>query len=212
MGRLKELIAYFVDNVPYTFGRTELIKFIYLFEYYHLSIYGRQYTDAVFIRYKNGPFSVRVLNVVEQMTDTIYQEQYMGKYGPAYNFRVINTTKIREYKLPEEQINIAKFVINLARNKPLKELLDLVYSTPPMVKVLMAEQIDGKPHYKEELDMSARNSMLAFTKKELKEAKERNSQRKRRGTDEDYFAHLLNEHRAFGLVRRRATQWLSSQK
>lgn len=210
--KLKALIIYFVANSTHRLGRTELIKLLYLFEHYHTLAFGGQFSSASFIRYQYGPYSPAVLTAVEQLPGIVVEESYMGTYGTGYKYHIGNVSIPEQYELPIQHQVLCKFVKEQVKGQSIQEIKDYVYSTAPMVKVLAAETADGYPHYEEELDMSARKPIPKFTKQELLEAKDRNRLRKRRGSDSDYMAHLLNEHQVFGPLRRRANECVNGQR
>jgi len=61
-------------------------------------------------------------------------------------------------------------------------------------------------------DEPDRKPMPKFTRQELQAARERNRQRKKRGTDSEYMANLFEEHRSLGILRRRASECRSTLK
>lgn len=111
------------------------------------------------------------------------------------------------FHLPQPQQRLADFVINVLGEKTLDELLDYVYLTPPMAKVIEAEERDGYLHNGEELDMTVRRPIPQFTVAELEAARQRNRQRRTRGSRDEYVAHLVQEYKAFEPIRRRVNQW-----
>ncbi|MEG6521158.1 Panacea domain-containing protein [Desulfotomaculum sp. 1211_IL3151] len=203
MGPLEKVITYFVakkGNVK----RTELVKLVYLFEHYHVLKYGYQFTDTQFIRYKHGPYASEITTTAENLDGLIACETYNGMYGSAFIYKLNQRFIGDDFDLPTEQGDLALLAINSVKGKSFQEMLDYVYSTPPMEKVILSEKEDGVPHYREVLDMNARKPTLRFSRSELQSAKQRNSLRKKRGTDEEYMANLLNGHRELEPLRRRA--------
>lgn len=125
-------------------------------------------------------------------------------YGPAFIYKLNQRFTSDDFDLPTEQSDLALLAINSIKGKSFQEMLDYVYSTPLMEKVILSEKEDGVPRYREVLDMNARKPTLRFSRSELQSAKQRNSQRKKRGTDEEYMANLLNGHHELEPLRRRA--------
>lgn len=212
MDRLSALIVYFVANSSHNLGRTELVKHIYTFEYYHTLSYGKQYTEAVFQRHHHGPYCATAINTARELVGIIAEDSYLGRHGIGYSYRIEPSFKACEEYLPEKQKELADFITSVFKGKSFQDMLDFVYSTPPMVKVLQEEKDDGFSHHEEVLDMSTRKPSLRFTRQELRAAKERNQQRKKLGTDNEYTENLLVEHRSLGIIRRRANQCLEILK
>jgi len=212
LDRLEALIVYFIENSSSLLGRIDLIKRLYLFEYYHTLACGEQYTNAVFERYRHGPYCAAAINTARNMDGIINEDSYVGVYGVGYTYRISPSYRVSDDLLPVKQKTLADFVVNVLKEKSLDETLKFVYSTPPMVKVLLQEQEDEMPHYREVLNMSARKPTPKFTREELQAARERNRLRKKRGTDNDYFAHLTEENRSLEPFRRRANECLSILK
>ena len=210
MENLQKLVMYFVASSPRV-GRVGLMKLIYLFEYYHTLGYGVPFTLAEFVRYHYGPFAQDVYVAIEMASDIILEDMYISSYGrPAYSYEVAATC-VREIleELPDRQRELADFVLECTRGKSFDELLAYVYRTPPMVRIKLVETADHQMHLKEVLDMTARKPILSFSRAELDAARERNGQRRKRGSDEEYFADLISEHKAFSKLRERANQCLT---
>ncbi|SFR18655.1 type II toxin-antitoxin system antitoxin SocA domain-containing protein [Desulfoscipio geothermicus] len=211
MDNLKKLIIYIISKLRQT-GRTELIKTVYLFEYYHSLAFGHQFSEARFVRYKYGPYCAEVINAIKQMDGIITENFYIGMYGPAYSYRLVNQPEKEIYAMPLDKMALADLAIKVVSSMNYNEMLNYVYSTPPMTKVIMAEQVSGYLHYEEELDMTTRKQTPKFTRNELRMAKERNRNRKKRGTDQEYISHLLVVYRELEPLKRRANICLTKMK
>lgn len=205
MKRLKDLIVYLIDNMPHSIGRTGLVKIIYLFEHYHFLAFGKQYTNIKFIRHYYGPYSYAIPEAMRELIGVINEETYFTQYGEAYCYSLQTAY---DYDLPEPQRYLADFVISVVAHKTLNELLEYVYSTPPMEKILKKENENGAKYYREELQMAARKDVPRISEGLLAAARERNKLRKKRGSDEEYRANLVSEYKALEPLRRRANECL----
>ncbi len=210
MRHLRNLIAYFIAKQ--SLGRTELTKYIYVFEYWHTLAFNQPYSEACFIRYKHGPYCSSIVQSIEEMPDIIAEQTYITYNGYlGYHYHIKRPYEnLSGFHLPQPQQLLADSVINVLGDKTLDELLDYVYLTPPMAKVIEAEERDGYLHNGEELDMTVRRPIPQFTVAELEAARQRNRQRKTRGSRNEYVAHLVQEYKAFEPVRRRVNQCLMS--
>ena len=59
---LKELLSFFVLHFPRRLTRTELVKLVYLFEYFFFGLYKRTYSGVQFVRDYYGPYSAEVIS------------------------------------------------------------------------------------------------------------------------------------------------------
>lgn len=66
---LKSLLVYFLKRTPKPLGRTEIMKYVYLFEYYYYQKYKKQYTNLIFERYKYGPNQSGVVEAIEDLAE-----------------------------------------------------------------------------------------------------------------------------------------------
>ncbi len=205
MNRLKQLIIYFIAHTPYNIGRTELVKMVYLFDHYHCLNTGSQYSEANFIRYNYGPYAFEILSAISDLQGIICEKAYpnysRGNIG--YNYEYNGTVLSEDLKLPIEQEQIADFVINCANGKSLEELLTFVYNTPPMENILEVERVENRKLFWEELDMNSKRQLPNFSEEKLAAARERNKNREKRGTDEEYTLHLLDQYKTFEKIRER---------
>lgn len=205
MNRLKQLIIYFIVHTQYNIGRTELVKLVYLFEHYHCLNTGSQYSEANFIRYNYGPYAFEIPSAISDLQGIIYEQAYpnhsRGNIG--YNYEYTGTVLSEDLKLPIEQEQIADFVINCANGKSLEELLAFVYNTPPMEKILKTERDENCTLFWGELDVNSKRQLPSFSEEKLAAARERNKNRKKRGNDEEYALHLLNQYKTFEKIRER---------
>lgn len=207
MDSLEALICYFLSQRP-GIGRVMLQKLVYLFEYYHTLSQGSQFTQVRFIRYKHGPFAQQVHTAVENC-NIINKDVYYGPNGVGYAY-ILNGSGIK-LELPSQQQPFANFVLKITSEKNLDDVIDFVYRTPPMANILLVESAVSNKMLKEELDMTARETVPVFSKDKILAAKERNKERVNMGSNEQYFANLLSEYRELEPLRERATRCQTSK-
>lgn len=205
MGSLEALLLYLIGTFPRQLRRTELVKLVYLFEHLHTLAFGHQYTSSKFIRYHYGPYSKEVVEAAEASAQ-ITVAPYVGVNGPGYLYSLTNGLDWLD--LPPQQRLLADFVVEVTSLRPFPEIIGLVYSTGPMVNILLKEEALNCSCLGEELDMAARKPVRKFTEAELSAAKQRvKRNREKRGSDEEYLAHLMEGFVAFERLRRRANEW-----
>ena len=206
MSKLEGLIAYFIKKIPYKITRTELVKFVYWFEYLRVQTYGQQLTEAKFIRYNYGPYSHEIVSTAEQMADVgaIVIEPHICCNGkPSYLHSVGNMNLLNRYTLDNDEDRlIADTTINDLSGLSYNSLIAKVYSTPPMATILFDEEM-GVCHDKEELNMKECDHCRKFSREKIEAARQR-LDKSSRGSDEEYYAYLLEEKSAYETLRKRA--------
>lgn len=210
MKRLLALISYFISNSPYLLKITEIMKMVYLFEYYHYQTFGCQYTDIQFVRFDYGPFASEVYMGLEKLHQAggINVYLYPMEGGrKAYLHEINNIDVLREYSIDDEIKYIADEVLNELSGLSYDDLIYRVYSTPPMAKITQEEYIVGEKELRRPLDMAECKPIKKFNKEKIEEARRR-LDKSSRGTDEDYYAHLLEQKKKFDDLRGRANQCL----
>lgn len=209
MDKLKSLLVYFLKNSPRLLGRTDLMKFVYCFEYYYVQMYGRPFTDIEFKRYYYGPNEASVI----EATFSLHQEgvitinEYPNYYGTlSYDHAFHPESNHRMYEdLPADAEFIAGFIVDQLGNKNYKGVIDFAYSTPPMRDILEEEKVVGRECYGRVLDMSKTGPVFKSTRKQKEEARQRLRENQlTRGSDSEYYDHLMEQYRRFEDTRRRA--------
>lgn len=204
---IKPLITYFTKNAHKTLGRTELMKYIYLFEYHYNQLFGKAYTELVFERYKFGPNQSAVVEATYQLEQEgiISINTYKNYYdGISYDHQYIDSVE-DSYDLNADAELVACFVVDLLWNKNYRGVLDIAYSTPPMKEILDEESRLGTQLYGRVIDMSKSGPIFKSTRRSRIEAKKRlSAQDKNRGTDSEYYSNLIEQYNKYEDTRRRA--------
>jgi hypothetical protein len=134
-----------------------------MYEYYHRLHLGRPGTEVKFIRWHYGPYAEAIIDQLDELMDFRFVDGKMSvnPYGkPTYTYSAGNTSP----ELISEEMEIADFVLNLLRRKPYQPMIDTVYSTPPMLKVLLEEEEHGESLEGVELDMDYTKSTFKRTR------------------------------------------------
>ena len=206
---IKALLVYFLNELGKSLGRTEIMKYVYSFEYYYYQMFGKQFTNLEFNRYYYGPNEGAVMDAVTQLSQEgiIQITEYTNSYGGySYSHKIVMQPKVNTYNLPNNVKFVADFIVDTLANEDYKGVIDFAYSTPPMKEILLEEKIVGRPLLGRMLDMSKTDPIFKSTRQEKAEARRRlQASPKDRGSDEEYYRSLLNQYYLFEDTRRRAS-------
>lgn len=204
---LNKLLVYFIKNSNKTVGRTILMKYVYLFEYYYYQKYRQHFTDLAFERYKFGPNQQSVVDTASllEMQGIINMhayENYYGKYSYDYSF---NACESEDYLLGEKEEEVASFILDTLGNDNYRGVLDFAYSTPPMREIIEEENRDGCQYYGRVIDMSKTKTIFKSNRNSRLEARKRlEAKQTQSGSDQEYYANLLDQYERYSDTRRRA--------
>jgi hypothetical protein len=205
--RVKQLISYFLANSPYPLYKTQIVKMLYLFEYYHVQTYGKQYTDLDFIRWNYGPYAHKIESELNELIfcGLVKKETIIGAFGRSevYLHKPNDINIVTQFPLDADRRYIADRVILELSCKSYEDMISIVYSTPPMEKILKEEERVGTKLYGRRVDMKESKPLRKFSKAKIEEARKR-LDKSSRGSDEEYYAHLLAVNEELKTLRRRA--------
>lgn len=208
MERLLAIISYFISNVSYPLNKTEIMKMVYLFEYYHYQTFGYQYSDVQFIRYEYGPFAQEVYHGIDELhfSGGIKVFLYpMAGGRRAYLHEVNNMDVLREYTIDDDRKYIADEIIRELSGLSYDDLIYKVYSTPPMEKITEEEGIVGEKELRRPLDMAECKPIKKFDREKIEAARKR-LDKSSKGSDQEYYANILEERKSIDYLRRRANE------
>ncbi len=211
VGKLRDLVVFFIRNSPRPLGRTDLVKLIHLFEYERTQMVGHQYSGVQFVRERFGPYSsavVRELDALVRCGVLAVQCYTVGDGGRAHEYRVADPMLASTYGLPEWEAALAGALIRDVGQLHLRQLKGVAYSTPPMRRLVNREAVLRCRLHRRRLDMSTTKSPKKFTKEQIAEAKRRLDTAPDRGSDELHAAELLRTYKEYEDLRRRASAWL----
>jgi Protein of unknown function (DUF4065) len=131
-----KLILFFVLKTKGNITKTQLVKFLYLADLYSVKWLGKQITDLKWIRYHYGPYEEEIERILGLMNGLEIELDN----GKNKNYVVV---RIGNLAPSIESLEISPMMEMMLDNiryqwmgKPLKELLDFVYGTSPMVETI----------------------------------------------------------------------------
>jgi hypothetical protein len=205
---LKALLTYFLSNSEKSLGRTEIMKYVYTFEYYFYQMYGKQFTNLKFNRYYYGPNESMLLDTVSGLQEDgiIKISEYQNYYGAlSYSHKFVMHPAVGSYNLPDQVKFVASFILDRLGNENYQGVINFSYSTPPMVEIIKEEERVGRTFLGRVLDMSKTGPIFKSTREQKSEARQRlKVQQQERGNEEEYYSNLLNQYHLFEDTRRRA--------
>lgn len=185
-------------------NRTEIVKYLYIYEWYHRLHLGTPGLGVKFVRWHYGPYSSEVLSELDILSSfgNVNCDILLNMFGnPAYYY---NTDEIPP-ELIAEETDIADCVLDLMDGCRYQNMIDEVYSTPPMLQVLEKEELLGRKLEGTELDMDRTNGTFKRTVAGSQAARQRLRRMQPKGTNEEYSRVLQEEYQALNEFRRRAS-------
>jgi hypothetical protein len=128
------LICYLVERYPHV-GRTQIVKFLYLVDLEARRHLGHPVTDLEYIWHNHGPFDYAILERIRWLKTAgfiagAYVQYSNGSEG--WQFRA-NPDKTIPLSIPDEEQAIVHYVFEKVMGRSLKNLLNDVYKTRPML-------------------------------------------------------------------------------
>lgn len=213
MNKLENLIMLFATRMDkFGFTRTEIMKLVYLFEYYYKQTYQMSFSNTKFIRYHYGPFAFPVLEKVDELENKDYLKMDIKITYNQKNCYVYKSNNNKSYEviMDGNVLYIADFILNKYNDMSLNELIEWSYSTPPMEEILDDEGELENLYNGRRIDMSKNKGTKKFSLDEIKEAGKR-ADRSSRGSNKDYYRHVLSIHQEMAPLRRRANECLEKK-
>lgn len=144
MSSAREILVYLVARSPRPLTRTELVKFAYLVDWGHTSLYGKPVTDIDWVRHNHGPFASSILDDLDelQLAGQIYIRETTNWFGNRkYVHEPTQQTVVPE--LPRRVQSICDRTLHECSKLSFRGLIGVAYSTPPMKHILEMEQKEG---------------------------------------------------------------------
>jgi len=144
--KLKECLIFFVFRYSGRIQRTKLIKLVYLADVLSYRRRKKTITGVDYIYYDYGPWSSDFYDALES-TPEIAEKLGFTPFGDVQYTYVQYTYRgtVPEYKfkhLIDEEVELLKEVDAEWGNRPLKAILEKVYSSPPFAESTFGELID----------------------------------------------------------------------
>ena len=175
--KLQDIIYFFCKYYPKQLTRTILVKLVYLMDVEYYKRYLRQATDLVYEFGNHGPFTWDIINAAERLQpDFIEVEETENPYGEK---KYIYRCRHDDYKftdLDDYTSEILKLVIEKYSSFSLEDLLDYVYTNPPLRLFKKGDIIDFSKwipsdalHLHAKIRINQRmNELVAFLKDQYK--------------------------------------------
>ncbi|MGG1618251.1 type II toxin-antitoxin system antitoxin SocA domain-containing protein [Paenibacillus sp. NRS-1781] len=208
MSNLKNLLVYFLEHSPRLLGRTDLMKFVYSFEYYYYQLHKQHFTETTFIRYHYGPNDDSVVTATMELQQEGFVEiaripTSKGNFFIQHEYTGKNT---QQYSLPENAELVACFILDRLGKEKYGGVIEFAYSTPPMKAVLDEEKRTGTNISGRVLDMDQKEKVFKSTRQEKEEARKRLKMRKfPECSQEEYYDHIVAQYQLYEDVRRRTS-------
>ncbi|MDI6772341.1 MAG: Panacea domain-containing protein [bacterium] len=131
--KLQSAILHIARNSQGGVLRTQLMKLLYLADYYSYALWGATITGAQYKFDKAGPLSVAFYEATEAMEGwEISVEESVSLAGrPYYVYRPGPAPRF-EPDLREGDLQVLRTILDLYRAEPWENLLEVAYGTPPM--------------------------------------------------------------------------------
>lgn len=152
--KLESILLHIMATAGREVSRTEVMKMLYLSEIEYRRLYGESMTDVMFVRYRYGPYSQAVMDILDVMVASGIVECRQIAYSSG-SYKVLYRALTQDNDaLSEQERFVVERVVSICRGVDLNSLKELTYSTPPMKAILVEEErkgirLNGRP-----LDMS----------------------------------------------------------
>lgn len=132
---LQEVIQYLVNNAKYPPTKTSLIKLVYMADYYHWQVYGKQLTNCEYELQRYGAVCFDIPDTATKMDGSDLKVKTI-LYPSAYQIMYEHIEKpVSPIKLSPEQREILDVVITRHSGQSLPALKKAHYETEPMQNV-----------------------------------------------------------------------------
>lgn len=142
--RLQDIIRYFVHFYPRRISRTVLVKLVYLTDVEFFRRYARKMTGLEYQHHHFGPFTWGIIDTAEELVakKLIMTTSTTNIYGdPTIMYKSAEERPCFD-SMDSYCLDVVRFVNNKFSTFNFTQLLDYVYSTPPMVNVPSGEIIN----------------------------------------------------------------------
>jgi len=141
--KLQDIIYFFCKYYPKELTRTTLVKLVYLADVEYYKKYLRQTTDLIYEFGNHGPFTWHIIDAAEKLQPNFIEvEETENPYGEK---KYIYRCKSDDYKftdLDDYTSEVLKSVIEKYSPLSLEDLLDYVYTNPPLIFFKKGDIID----------------------------------------------------------------------
>lgn len=134
LSKEEQMIAFFVNQLGGDFGRTALMKYMYLADYEARRFLGKPISEIEYVWHHYGPYDHNLPEIIERLgkKKMVSQEKIQWPTGQeGYRFRPGDVPA--PYSFSPEELLVLQYVCEQYSKLDLQALLeDVVYATEPM--------------------------------------------------------------------------------
>lgn len=157
---LYNIIKKFKKNFRRSPNRTELIKLLYLTDLEYFKNYGEKYSELNYIFYHHGPWTRQYHELLNYMIDSEISEYNKLPDSMAWQYALRSFKPRHDVELDYEINTVLENNIFIYKESDLSQILQVVYTTEPLVSTPRNEEID---FYK--VSLNIKNKRLQYKDK-----------------------------------------------
>ncbi|MBW1706387.1 MAG: hypothetical protein JRJ86_14660 [Deltaproteobacteria bacterium] len=161
------IIKYFHKNFKRNPNRTELIKLLYLTDLEYYKNYGEIYSEFRYIFYHYGPWTNQFHQMLDYMRGVEIAELRKDPDENYFLYAITLKQPRHDVELEEDIRNVLFNNLFIYQESDLKQILDVVYKTEPMVSTERGSAIDFT-----KIPLNVRDKRLEYRKKRKKKLEE----------------------------------------
>jgi len=141
MADVKDVLAYMLNRYRGETSNARVTKMVYLTDWRHSLLYGRQVTDIEWYFDNYGPFVWTVIEAARENPDLFEIEATQTVFGNSKN---VLRLRNKQYKpqLGDSERAAVDFVVDATKDLTFDAFIKLVYSTYPIMKSDRYESLD----------------------------------------------------------------------
>jgi len=131
----RALVYFLVRHFGRKLGRTRLIKALYLADVYAVEQGADRLSSYSFYYHRHGPFATKIYGDVEALEQAgiVRERRTLWRLGPVSSYEVAEEAPELLGLLSDIDVALLSAAGKRASELPMEQLLDEVYSTPPMM-------------------------------------------------------------------------------
>lgn len=133
--KIKKIILLLLNRLNENITRTKIVKLLFLLDYVNYVNNGKKITNISYDYYYYGPYSRKIIDVIDDMKNEnlLSESEHFNSNGNVYYIYSTNSeTQNPEQLLDSDETNTFEEVVKKYGHLSLKQLLEYVYSTPPI--------------------------------------------------------------------------------
>lgn len=143
--RLTSAILHFVARIRRGVLRTQLMKLLYMADYYSYALSGRTITGVQYKLDRAGPLSVAVYGALDEIAGhEIDMETGVNALGHSYYIYRPGASPRFQPQFTEWDKDVLEKILEVFGAEPWEQLMEVVYETPPVQEATTGETIRMK--------------------------------------------------------------------